>query len=531
MLACVIRRGLVIDGTGSRAFAADVGIAGGRIARVGHVDEGETGAGTVVIDAAGRCVAPGFIDMHSHSDLTLPVHARAESSICQGITTEVAGSCGWSMAPAKIETVRGVLRGLLRGLTGITPKELKFTWFSFAEYARFLAGRGIGTNLYPVLGQSLLRAHVVGLAKRPATAEELSAMRAMLRQAMEEGCRGLSAGRSYAPGCHGDVSEIASLCEEVRPFGGIYSAHVKDEAAEVIAAVEEVIEVARRSGVKAEVSHHKAIGKANFGRVAETLGLIEQARSEGLDVNCDVYPYDFAQVVRLRDSVAGRWRSRPPEWVLEQLRDAAARASLRPRTPRGPLKSPENYVIISAPGSESMEGLTLAEAAAATADPFDFCCDLLVSTGLGAEIAARMDEADVRTVLSHPLTMVGTDAFTIDGPPREGLPVHPRHYGTFPRVLGRYVREAGLFDLVTAVRKVTAMPAAKLGLADRGVVAEDCWADLVVFDPHRIADRATGKEPALPPEGIDYVLVNGEVAQAQGKRTGAQAGKVLLQGQ
>lgn len=529
MLDCTIVGGLVYDGSGREAFRADVGVLGGRIVRVGKIGPGETGEGTAVISAAGLCVAPGFIDMHSHSDLTLPVDRRAESSLAQGITTEVAGSCGWSLAPLKTETVRGVVRGLVRGLTGIGPKELKMTWHSFSEYVRFLSERGTGTNLYPVIGQSLLRAHVVGLGRRPATAEEIAAMRAMLRRAMEDGCRGLSAGRSYAPGCHGDTGELVALCAEVAPFGGIYTAHVKNESAELVPAVEEVVAVCRRAGVRGQVSHHKAVGRANAGRVATTLALIEEARAEGVDVHCDVYPYDFAQVFRMRDSLMPKWRGRPAAQVVEQLKDPVTRDELRPRALRGLLKTPENYVVISAPGREAAEGSTLAEGAArAGREPFDYCCDLLAATGMEARIAAQMDEGDVRTVLAHPLAMIGTDAFAIDGPPREGVPLHPRHYGTFPRVLGHYARDLGLLDLAAAVHKATGMPAGKLDLEDRGRVAEGCWADLVVFDAAGIADRATAKQPALPPDGIHHVLVCGRPAVTGGKCTGVLAGRVLL---
>ncbi len=533
MLSWVIRGALVVDGTGNPRFAADIGIAGGRIARVGRIGDGEAASGTQVVEADGLVVSPGFIDAHSHSDLTLPVHNHAESSLCQGITTEVAGSCGWSLAPGKAETQRSVLRNLLRGLTGIGPRDLKFTWFSFGEYGAYLMKRGIGTNLYPVLGQSLLRAHVVGTGKRKATPAEVAAMKAMLRDAMAEGCRGLSTGRSYRPGGNADTDEIAALAAELAPFDGIYTSHIKNEAAELLDAVREVIEIGKRAGVKVQVSHHKTIGPENKGKVNESLALLEAARGEGVDVSCDVYPYDFAQVYLLRDGLVPQWRNVAPQTVKARLADPAQRAALKAKAAgskvAGMTAKADSYLLVAAPGAERLEGLDLAKVAEATGqDPLDACCDLLLATDLRARIAAVMDEEDVRTVLRHPLTMVGTDAFAIDGEMKGDTPLHPRHYGTFPRVVGHYARDISLFSLETAIHKATGLPAAKLGLDDRGVIREGNWADLVVFNAATVVDRATGKDPTLRPEGIKAVFVNGEQAYRDGRPAAALAGKVLL---
>ncbi|MDP2871873.1 MAG: D-aminoacylase [Bacillota bacterium] len=528
MFEYVIRGGEVLDGTGRPAVRADVAIASGRIARVGTIDEGELPPPERVLDASGCCVTPGFIDAHSHSDLTLLVHAAAESSLCQGITTEVAGSCGWSMYPYKAETGRGVLRGLLEGLTGSASPDLG-AWFSFADYVSLLKSRGTGTNLYPILGQSLVRAHVVGTAKRPATSEEVAAMRAIVREAMANGCRGLSTGRGYLPGGNANTDEIVALCEEIAPFDGLYTSHVKNEGPGLIAAVEEVIEIGRRAGVKVQVSHHKAIGPANFGRVEATLGLVERARQDGVDANSDVYPYDFAQVFRMRDGLFRNWLRHKPEEVLRRLSEQPGPDAHWARAARRMLKSADNYLLVRAPGREEVEGLTITAASAdAGLDAIELCRRLLLDTRLGVLIAARMCEDDVRRVLAHPLTMVGTDAFAIDGDAPPEVPLHPRHYGTFPRVAGHYARDVGLFGLPEAVRKVTGLPAGKLGLVDRGRVAPGCFADLVVFDPLRVRDRATAGEPCARPEGISAVLVNGEVAWIDGRPSGARAGMVLL---
>ena len=426
MLSWVIRGARVFDGSGGPAELADVGLAGGRIVRVGAVDAAELPDAARIFDATGLCLAPGFIDAHSHSDLTLPVHGRAESSLLQGITTEVAGSCGWSLAPVKAETRRAVLQRLLLSLCGIEPGQVDWTWHSFGEYAAHLAQLGTGTNLYPVLGQSMLRAHVVGLQARDATSEETEAMRAMLRQAIAEGCRGLSTGRSYMPGGHAKTAEIVALASELAASGGIYTSHIKNESDAMLDAVREVIEIGRRAGVKVQISHHKAIGPAHFGLVRQSLDLISQAHEQGLDINCDVYPYDFAQVFMMRDGLARSWRSLSAAAYAARLADPAARARLHARLARAKgslVAAPDNYLLVSADGRPDAAGLSLGEAAARDGqEVFDWCCDLLSATACQVRIAARMDEADVRTVLAHPLTMPGTDAFAIDGVPPAGLP-------------------------------------------------------------------------------------------------------------
>jgi N-acyl-D-aspartate/D-glutamate deacylase len=354
----------------------------------------------------------------------------------------------------------------------------------------------------------------------------------MLREAMREGCRGLSTGRGYLPGRHADTAEIVALARELRRSGGLYTSHVKSESDGLLDAVREVIDIGRRSGVKVQVSHMKAIGPSHFGRIAEALGLLERARESGVDVNCDAYPYDFTQVSMLRHSQFGFGPSSDPAHVMASLRDEGWRARLRKRLERGKSgfsQRADRLVLVAVRGRADLSMVDLATAASREGrEPLDFALDLLLGAELDVRVAARMSEDDVRQVLKHPLTMVGTDAFAIDGDPPTGLPLHPRHYGTFPRVLGHYARDVGLFGLPEAVYKMTGLPARKLGLSDRGTVAEGNWADLVVFDPRRVLDLATAAEPARRPAGIKAVLVNGEVAYQDGRPTGALGGKVLL---
>lgn len=605
MLDILIRGGLIVDGTGNAPYPGDLAASNGRIAAIGRLEGAEA---ALVIDATGLAVAPGFIDMHSHSDLSLPAHPRASSSLAQGITTEVAGSCGWSLAPVKNETARTVLKDLCQALLGSVPKELwveeadsggaatvsgatasapataspaaplpPIAWHSFGEYLAYLENLGIGVNLYPVVGQSLIRAHVVGTERRPATPGEIAAQRALLEACLEEGARGLSTGRAYAPGGHASTEEVIALCRIVAARDGIYTSHIKDESTGLIDAVAEAIRIGRESGVRAEISHHKAIGRANFGKVAETLAMMEEARRSGVDVTCDCYPYAFAQVFSMLTEVPGITAAQSADeiralFAKDEFRTKVAadlaRASAEEHGTPGYLSRPENTMFVSLGRDRDLEGQPLTSVfgpnplgqaqpspvekgspvdegppatqspARSTAKPvplellkaralIDQCLDFLLAQDLHVNLAAMMCEPDVEMVLGHPQTMVGTDAFTVDADLGERTPIHPRHFGTFPRVLGHYRRERGLADLATMVQKVTGLPARKLRLAERGLLARGNWADVVVFDPETIADRATVKESYLEPAGIRWVIVNGRVAAENGKVSGIRAGMVL----
>ncbi len=555
MVDILLRGGLVVDGTGSEPRQADVAVSSGRVVAVGRL---EGAAAERVFDVRGLAVAPGFIDMHSHSDLSLPSHPCASSSLLQGITTEVAGSCGWSLAPVRRETAATVLKRLTQALLGSVPPELGVgkedgedgpAWHSFGEYLDHLERTGIGVNLYPVVGQSLIRAHVVGSDRRPATVGELKAMKALLEVCLEEGARGLSTGRSYEPGSNAPTREIIALAAVAASRGAIYTSHVKDESDGVVEAVEEAVRVGRETGVSVEISHHKAVGEENAGKVDQTLALMEEARRSGVDVTCDAYPYAFAQVFSLLNEFPGVERVRSLEetarlLATDEFRQAAVGELIKAAAPEGRLKGffgrPHHYRVVSAGGDGDVEGLTLAEAlglgdeeAAAAPDPdrvrrlVDRAAELLLSHDLTIDLAATMCEDAVAAVLGHPETMVGTDAFALDHRLDERTPVHPRHYGTFPRVLGHYRRERRLGDLAGLVHKLTAKPARKLGLGDRGLLARGAWADIVVFDPETIGDRATVREPYLAPTGIKLVLVNGRVAVEDGEVTSERAGRLL----
>jgi N-acyl-D-amino-acid deacylase len=532
VLDLLIRGGLVIDGTGRPARPGDIGVVGGEIVTVGTLEGREAKA---TLSAEGRVVAPGFIDMHSHSDLSLPVHNRAESSLVQGITTELVGSCGWSLAPLKQETLDSVARGLVKVLVGPkTYERMTLGWHSFGEYLDSLERKGIGVNIAPLVGQSLIRAHVVGREKRPPTRGEMAAMKDLLRACLDEGAFGFSTGRAYLPGGNARTEEIIELAKVAAQYGALYTSHIKSEAAELLEAVAEAITIGRESRVRVEISHHKAVGPENFGRVFETLAMIEKGRADGIDVNADVYPYCFAQVFMLHGSYNLEFEDVEPAVLADSLRDKAGRAALRRKLEESAKERGRefligrHYVVIEAPRHPELEGHTLDDGARrAGKDLFDFCADLLLEEDLKVTIAANMSEADVRAILKHPMVMVGTDAFAIDFPLGEDTPIHPRHYGTFPRVLGHYARDEKLLPLEEMVAKATGRAAVKLGLTDRGWVKEGCCADLVVFDPAGINDEATGHRPYAPPTGIDWVIVNGQVAVDHGRRTDALSGRVL----
>ena len=539
MLDIVILNGTVVDGSGLPARRADVAVKDGKIASVGDLSAAEA---KTVLDANGLFVCPGFIDMHSHSDLSLMAHRRGESSISQGITTEVIGSCGWSMAPVKEETKKSVLKGLLSGLVHKEAFEsLDWSWHSFGQFMEALEKSGIGVNVAPQVGQSLIRAHVVGTEKRDAAPGEVEAMKALVRQAMEDGAWGLSTGRSYRPGGFAGEDEVIELAKVVAGYDGIYATHMKNEGEEIFAAVDEVISIAEKAEVKAEISHHKAVGRKNFGKVGRTLEMIQKARARGSRITVDAYPYEFAQASSLV-------RMLPPA-IWQQLKSGKAegefptedeiRAALSDKATLEKVKGiPElatasqrlgNYVIVKAPSSLAVQGRILEDVAAETGkSPVELIIELVVADGMDVWAAWPISIDDVHTVIQADFAMGGTDGFALDTP--ISTAVHPRHYGTFPRIVGRFVTQDRLFSLEEAVRKVTHNPATVMGIPGRGLVEAGYWADLVVFDAAKLMDLATGLEPFRRAAGIEYVLVNGKVTLEKGTVKPAFAGQVLRKG-
>lgn len=482
----VIRNARLVDGTGAPARSADVAVTGDRIVRVGEVRDGARRE----VDAHGRVLAPGFIDTHAHDDGALLRYPAMPFKVAQGVTTVVVGNCGFSLAPATREAGRLVTDSAILNV-GETP----VTWEDLGGYAATVATRRPAVNALALIGHNTLRYAAMGNARRPPTAAELARMRAWVEQGMAQGACGLSTGLIYEPGRWCETEELVELCRPVAAYGGLYATHMRDEGEHLLDSVEETLQIGRQAGCAVHISHHKATGRAAWGLVSRSLARVEAAAATQR-VTLDVYPYT-AGSTRLEALVR-----------LGRV-DAASAATVR---------------LATVPGHPEWEGKSVAEVAAVLDLPVEQALTRILE-GPGREtvcIHFSMDEADVVANLRHPLVMIGSDGI----PVLEGLP-HPRLFGTFPRVLGRYVREQGLITLEEAVRKMTSLPADTFGLVERGRIAEGMYADLVLFDPDAVADRATYDDPKHEPQGIELVVVNGAIAYEHGRHTGAGSGRML----
>lgn len=522
----LVRGGEVFDGGGGPPRRRDVGIMGDRIAALDDLSAADA---KFQVDARGLAVAPGFIDTHTHSDVACfldPRHAAiAGADVRQGVTTEVSGNCGFSVFPRF-----GPRGAALEGLTGMLFGPTPLPWTDLEGYREAVHRAGTVANLAPLVGHGSLRATVMGLDDRPPSEAEMRTMVRLLEQALDQGAIGFSSGLVYAPGMYARTDELIRLCQSVASFGRPYCTHMRGESDMVVDSVREAIRTGQEAGVPLHISHHKVAGRANWGRTAETLPQIEDARRGGLDVTLDVYPYTAGSTILA--AILPPWvQEGGVDAMLERLRDRQVRDRIRRDFAQG-LPGWENkraaagwdgIVIAWNPTAPQTEGRPIAEVAESMGkDPSDCAFDLLLDArGQVLIISHMMAEADVQRVLGYPHAMVGSDGIPVPGKP------HPRWAGSFARVLGRYTREQRLFELPEAVRKMTSLPATRFGLRDRGVIAPGKMADLVVFDPATIVDRATFEEPLLPPAGIPEVLVNGVSVVRGGRLTGAKPGIVL----
>lgn len=527
----LIRGGSVVDGTGGPARRADVAIAGARIAAVEPASNGTEA--NRVLDAGGLVVAPGFIDIHSHADFTLPAFPGALNSLSQGVTTEVIGNCGYSPAPLAADPRRA--EDQRAAGHGLGP-DLDWSWRTFGEYLERLEAAGPAVNCVPLVGHGMLRLATVGAEDRPATADELAAMRGLAADALAAGAWGMSTGLVYPPGAYAPTDEIVAVGAALSEVGALYASHIRDETDGLVDALAEAVTIGRRLGVRVEVSHLKAAGRSNHGRSGEALAILDDARASGVRVTQDAYPYTAGSTL-LTQAIPPWVHDGGTDALVERLRSPAIRARIESEVASG-LPGWPNYfqstggpefiriAAVVEPALRRLEGLTLAEGAAqAGVDPLTLVFDTLVADrGATTMILTMMSDADVDAVLDHPSTAIGSDQLGVTSPLAR---VHPRAYGTFVRMLGQWVRERGRLDLPTAIHRMTGLPAEIVGLGDRGVVAPGLFADLVVFDPQAVGDASTYDSPTRPAIGVEAVLLGGRFAIEGGRPVDAGLGRVL----
>jgi N-acyl-D-amino-acid deacylase len=513
MAELVLRGGTVIDGTGSPPQHADVVVRDGRIAAVNQPGGRHRSR---VLDVSGLTVCPGFIDLHTHCDFTLPRFPRADAMLRQGVTTLVLGNCGLSPFPVGPVPYDNFL-----------SRQLDFDGRTAREYVTMLECLPLAVNVAVQVGHGSVRAAVMGLDDRPPTDRELDRMRAEVAAAFESGAVGLSSGLIYPPGTYADTAELVALAEVAASYGGFYSTHLRNEGPALLKSMREALDIAARSGAALQLSHHKALGTANWGLTARSLELLDAARSDGMDVLADQYPYT-ATSTTLAALVPPWVAAGGDEQLRQRLADPEIRSQVRAAVLSGTSKPFEpNRVLVAAAPDTRIAGRRLDEIADDTGtEPVDTLLDLLQRHGATVEsVVFGMHEADVRRVLRHPCVAVASDGWTLH-PDAGGVP-HPRSYGTFARVLGHYVREEDVLSFEQAVRKMTALPALRLRHPDLGVIRPGARADLAIIDTERVGDRATYTQPHQMCVGVHHVVVNGELVIEHGRDTGAAAGRIL----
>jgi N-acyl-D-amino-acid deacylase len=535
----VVRDGRVFTGAGNPWFMADVGVKDGRIVEVGRIQ----GDADEVIDAGGLAVAPGFIDLHDHSDYTIMVNREADSKVHMGVSTTVFASCGSGAAPLN-EDMREEIR---RSSPFLDETGIEVDWSTMDEYLARLEEGGLSINVAPIVGFGTVRRYVMGMEMRAPTSEELDAMKREIAKAMDAGCRGITTGLRYDPQSYADTEEVIELTKVVAGYGGFYTSHIRDEGdrGDPLGAVEEIIRIGRETGVPVNISHFKVLSKRFWDLCPTLIEMVEEARSEGVQVTADQYPY------RASGTGLGAWI---PKWANEGGNEELLKRLKDPETTERIKKGlaeamedrggPEAALISSYPLDESLVGMNIAEVAEKRGvNPLDCAIDLLRdhvesvvegrAKGGFSIVNFNQKEENVELIMRQPWVAVGTDGrvHSPEGILNRLIPApHPRFYGTFPRVLGRYTREKGVLRLADAVRKMTSLPASILGLNDRGLLVPGMCADITVFDPETVIDRSDytpAEATKLYPEGIEHLVVNGVITLRDGEHTGARAGLIL----
>ena len=522
MLDILIQNATVIDGSGKPAYTGSVGIKDGKL-----VMQPGNAPASRVIDAAGRVVCPGFIDAHSHGDHILGSQANALFKTAQGITTELCGNCGGSEAP--LDPAKQALFQF-----GKHPWSEKVNWGTFDGFMQWVDKQNLTSNARFYVGHNNLRKMVMGMENRHATAKELDAMKGILRECMEAGAAGFSSGLIYAPSSYSAPEELPALVEVIAPFDGVYTTHMRNESTYLIESVEETIDVARRAGVRADISHHKAVGKPNWGKTKTTLEMIRKANEEGVMVTCDQYPYDRCMTV-LSACFSSKHLAAGAN-LKENLKDPAFRAMLR-KEMEDPNSPYDNYYLNSsgwsgvfiadAPRNPEANGRFISEYAEDLGqDPFEVYFDLLMNNPLVWTVYSTMCEEDQCDVIRSPYCVVGTDGCSYTWEEKG----HPRASSSFPHAICYYVKEKKILSLEQMIHKMTGVPAQRLNVENKGQLKDGYDADLVIFDYDRLRDTGTFVNAHQKPEGIDYVIVNGEIVYKDMEFTGVYSGKGIRQG-
>ena len=529
MYTLFIKNGLIVDGTGREAYPANLGITGDKITYIGE----EVFAADETIDAAGKMVTPGFIDVHSHGDLTIGEEFTGLGKLSQGITTEIVGQCGSSVIPAS-----GKYKDLVLTTYGPTrPPHMQehvdelATLESFAKYAE---NRGIFTNAAMFIGHRTLRMSVMGMENRPATAEELEAMREQVRLAMEQGAMGMSSGLVYAPGSYAPREELIELCKVVKEYNGIYVTHMRNESDTVEEALKEALDIAEATGVRLWISHHKAQGVNNYGKIKKTVAMMEEYRAKGLDIHYDIYPY-VASSTQSDAMISPRYLTGGRPALVEKLKDPAFRAEVKkdmisPKVPYDNFYkncgSFENVLVVTCPKTPEVSGMTIAEYAKKihAADDFEAYFDLFVANeGYVFCCFFCMSFDDLDYLIQKDFATIGTDGLALS--PR--AKAHPRAFGCFPYAINRFVKQQKLFTMEEMIRKITSFSAKQYGLEGRGELKEGNYADVLVIDPKTIDGIADYENCFALSEGIEHVIVNGREAYADKKLTQVRNGRFI----
>lgn len=520
MFDLIIKNGKVIDGTGSPAYISDVAVKDGKIVKVSRNIKCDA---KKIIDASGLVVTPGFIDSHAHSEWDILYYPSQPEKIEQGITTSIGGQCGACASPLP--------KGITRETADIIPGVGNEMDFFATPTMMFDSVKDVpqGANTALLMGHSSIRRAIIGVEDRKPTDAEMEQMKAILREGMENGAFGLSYGLIYAPGCYADTEELVQMAKVVAEYNGVIAAHIRDEGYRLATAAAEFINVAKKANVRAVLSHHKAAtSMENWGKVNHTIAMMDECNAEGYEIYCDVYPYNASHTSLITTFTPQEFRARNKAEQLADLKDTQKRAELRKWNIETWGEDLSWVQIALCKAYPQYRGLRMPEVAKLHGkDEYDTLFDILVANELdGTACYFTMSEDDICTVLRWPRAMIGTDGGSVRG----GTMCHPRAIGTFPRVLGRYVREKGVTTLPEMIRKMTAMPAAVYGLSSKGLIWEGMDADICIFDAEKIVDRSTFTDCIQKAEGLNYVLVGGEVVVENAIANGKLKGKVLRRG-